>query len=102
MNKVICPFCKQDLILTFDNSKQAIIIYDCVNHNIPVKLLFYKPSSTFFSIVIGKSHKLNLKILFFKNSMELYYNNLRLTLPMDNNLTPENFSNKLKTYLNFQ
>ena len=91
---IYCPYCKEPL------KYEGIGIYArCDNHSKDIEVEFkYLYNLYWIKIVKDK-----WQIYIYENYMELckdYYR--KNILPIDKNLTPENFEQKLKLYLTFQ
>lgn len=96
--KIICPYCKK-YTLECNGVYNAFLSYNqykCINHKLPV--LLYSIDN--FSIVLIRMG--NIIINYVGNVMFFYLNSSNIKLPIDNNLTPENIEQKIKTYLTFQ
>ena len=95
-----CPYCDNENLIEVQGTIYASPVYRCNNH-ICETFLFFKDLAHIDYIVICKHI---FYIYIFKNKMDLYTKDYSVTmhLPCDSNLTPENFEQKLKTYLTFQ
>jgi hypothetical protein len=76
--------------------------WKCDKHKI--KVLFYYEDNELNTICIESlDSNYILYIRFDENKAYLFYDNdEHIEIPIDPNLTPENFLNKVKTYMNFQ
>jgi hypothetical protein len=100
---MLCMFCKEPLI-------KEVTYYTCYNHNNITMYcwnsnLKYPDKIDEITITIEHPYYENycyIRLFLKDNKMKIcsYLNN-SICLPLDLNLTPENFESKLKTYLNF-
>ena len=110
MNKkdFICPYCNK--ITTTYNYLMAVSSFNaewksrssCINHDINVG--FWHNNSNEIDEINLYNVKYAVNIFLSKNNMVIYYNHhlSNISIPIDNNLTPKNFEEKIKTYLIFQ
>ena len=96
-----CPFCNNILIKT-----NTFLWLSCENHPpINLSVTTYTKNILMWDKTINSNYSDYLMII-KQNTMNLYYkysgaHSLLKELPIDTSLTPENFIQKLKTYLLF-
>ena len=101
MKIISCPYCKTEINKIYEN------IFTCTNHN-GIVVEIYSPNENINYIRLYDIDFRN-QIFIDKDSMSLFcskkpvgdYATRKAVLPIDSNLTPENFENKVKTYLTF-
>ena len=101
-----CIYCNN--ILTSNNFGKAAYIesFSCKNHeNIIVNFVYNRRLSMidYHSIYNSTDSVISkYQIFIMKDNMNIYHNFFLLTeIPIDSSLTPENYNQKLKTYLTF-
>lgn len=94
--RLVCPYCKRN-----------IIYYRCDSHY-PVIIHFWTSLFEITDIRLEKdNYEYSINIDFSKNTMLLRKRGFTgipreiAIIPYDKNLTPENFEQKIKTYLSF-
>ena len=101
MITVYCPFCNTLLKFRWESPYDHKKHYECRSHgSININIFPGEPCRIQLLDRDGKHH---IIIKYNKHKMSLYDGCDKITdLPIDWNLIPENFKQKLKTYLTFQ
>ena len=100
MSNYSCLYCRKSLRPIFGYIP-GYIRYDCNNHNY-ISVSFYINENNNCYAVRLYTVKNKISINSNLEKMYVYKENEYLVLPIDNNLTPENFEVKLKLYFTFQ
>jgi hypothetical protein len=95
-----CPYCKELLIR---NSWTNSLRFNCFSHKpCEVEFSFCGDGTVYYVKLIKYSYYIYMYPI--DNKMSLWRDSEHITgnLSIDPNLTPENFEQKIKTYLNFR
>jgi rRNA pseudouridine-1189 N-methylase Emg1 (Nep1/Mra1 family) len=105
-----CPYCKKNVIKFSNKRVNYCLIDKCANHY-PIDVYFWeneihlRPNIVYSLKISKKDIYLTFYSIFIyieENKMILKkYGNHILNMEYDKNLTPENFFQKVKTYLSF-
>jgi hypothetical protein len=110
MDYVSCPFCNSVLLSDYINITTGLGggPYKCFNHNIcsnhNIRILLYKSQQlNKINEILIHNYKYYVYIYPLIDEMKIIGNNayIELLLPLDKKLTPENFEERIKTYLLF-
>jgi len=99
----LCRYCGKEAKVNCKNGNW-FIQYQCNNHNINVLFEFNEWYKDNIRTVLGSFNLYYIDIYDKNDYMELKTNTLwfpNYKIPKDNNLTPENFEQKLKLYYTF-
>ena len=96
-NPNVCPFCNKEI-----KYRENSYLRYCFNHlNINVSFSYKSRNQTKIDWVILQKGYLSI-IIFHNYVTNIMKDGSIFYVPIDNNLTPENFEDKIKTYLVFQ
>ena len=102
----ICPYCKE--VVSIDKKYLSETIYYCDNHKNISVLISYNNGFIYANYIhlYNKEYEGGYHIYVRVEENEMIVRDTNFSglaiLPIDNNLTPENFEKKIKTYLTFQ
>ena len=99
MSKVYCIFCNKEM------EKDPYLYplsYSCKNHK-NIEVIFNYCGALNMGIIIKNTkYKVLMDVIKYKAVLSIPSESYMNYVPYDFNLTPDNFEQKIKTYLNFQ